>query len=77
MSIEEHFSPFGAILRMTRPIFAQAAMLSRYSTHDRTALQVWKRLRMATREGARAWGMEDQIGSLHADKLADIVVIGL
>ena len=40
-------------------------------------MPAWKALRMATIEGAKALRMEDQIGSLRAGKLADLIVIDL
>ncbi len=54
-----------------------AAMLCRHETHDCTSLPAWKLLRMATIEGAKALRMEDQIGSLRAGKLADLIMIDL
>ena len=54
-----------------------ASLFSKYAYQSATQMPAWKALRMATIEGARALMMEDQIGSLRAGKLADIIMIDL
>lgn len=54
-----------------------ASLFTKHSTMDATQMPAWKALRMATIEGAKALMMDDQIGSLRAGKLADIIVIDL
>ena len=61
-------------------LFRQAnlALLTARAAHeDRTYLLAEDVLRMATRAGARAVGLEDSIGSLQAGKRADIVIHSL
>ena len=54
-----------------------ASLSTKHATQDGTQMPAWKVLRMATIDGARALMMEDQIGSLKAGKLADIIMIDL
>lgn len=54
-----------------------ASLFTKHTTQDATQMPAWKALRMATIEGARALMLEDQIGSLRAGKLADIIMIDL
>jgi 5-methylthioadenosine/S-adenosylhomocysteine deaminase len=54
-----------------------AALLAKHSSVDPTAAPAPAVLEMATLGGARALGMEDQLGSLEVGKRADLVVIGL
>lgn len=61
-------------------LFRQAnlALLTARAAHeDRTYLLAEDVLRMATRAGARAVGLEDRIGSLEAGKRADVVIHSL
>ena len=53
------------------------AKLHKIRTMDTTAMDAVTVLRMATIEGARALGMEKEVGSLEAGKKADIIVIDL
>ncbi|GGG48828.1 N-ethylammeline chlorohydrolase [Pseudohongiella nitratireducens] len=52
-----------------------AAMLAKAVAKDAAALPATEALRMATINGARAMGMDQEIGSLEAGKLADIVAV--
>jgi 5-methylthioadenosine/S-adenosylhomocysteine deaminase len=54
-----------------------ASLLAKVSTGDAAALPAATALAMATRNGARALGFEDVIGSLSAGKDADVVAIDL
>jgi 5-methylthioadenosine/S-adenosylhomocysteine deaminase len=54
-----------------------AALLAKHASVDPTTAPAPAVLEMATLGGARALGMEDQIGSLEAGKRADLVVVGL
>lgn len=51
------------------------AKLHKVQQLDPTVMDADKVLRMATIDAARVLGMEDAIGSLEADKLADVIVI--
>lgn len=52
-----------------------AALIAKVNPADPTALPAKTALKMATRNGARALRMEQQIGSLEVGKLADIIVV--
>ena len=52
-----------------------AAKLHKLVTDDPTVLDARQALAMATREGARALGMEDEIGSLEVGKRADLILV--
>jgi 5-methylthioadenosine/S-adenosylhomocysteine deaminase len=54
-----------------------AALLAKHTTGDPTAAPAPAVLEMATLGGARALGLEREIGSLEAGKRADVVVVGL
>lgn len=52
-----------------------AAMLAKAVAGDAAALPDWKALELATLGGARALGLQEQLGSLEAGKQADLAVI--
>jgi 5-methylthioadenosine/S-adenosylhomocysteine deaminase len=52
-----------------------AALLAKVSTGDPTAAPAPRVLEMATLGGARALGLEDEIGSLEVGKRADLIVV--
>jgi 5-methylthioadenosine/S-adenosylhomocysteine deaminase len=54
-----------------------AALLAKHTSGDPTAAPAAAVLEMATLGGARALGMEDQLGSLEVGKRADVVVVDL
>jgi 5-methylthioadenosine/S-adenosylhomocysteine deaminase len=53
----------------------QAAFLHKLTTNDPRTLPARAVLSMATVDGARALGMQDEIGSLEAGKRADLIVV--
>ena len=55
----------------------QAALLHKLQSNDPRALPARDVLAMATIEGARALGMDKQIGSLEPGKRADLIVVGM
>ncbi len=55
----------------------QAAFLHKLQSGDPRALGAATALDMATREGARAMGLDKLIGSLEPGKRADLIVVGL
>lgn len=56
-------------------MMTHAAFLVRVTTRDRTLVPAAKALEMATIDGARALGLEAEIGSLEAGKKADIILV--
>lgn len=52
-----------------------AAKLHKLVTDDPTVLDARQALALATREGARALGMEDEIGSIEVGKRADLILV--
>ncbi len=70
----------GAASNNTLDMFAEmrlAALLAKGASGDPEAIPAARALSMATINGARALGLEDQIGSLEAGKLADVVAVQL
>ena len=55
----------------------QAAFLHKLQTRDPRAVPATAALEMATRGGARALGLEREIGSLEPGKRADLIVVGM
>jgi 5-methylthioadenosine/S-adenosylhomocysteine deaminase len=55
----------------------QAALLQKLTTGDATVLPCREVLRMATIGSARALGLDHEVGSLEAGKLADVIVVDL
>ena len=55
----------------------QAALLHKLQSNDPRTLPAGDVLAMATREGARALGLETTIGSLEAGKRADLIVVSM
>ena len=54
-----------------------AAILHRGASLDPTALKAWDVLRMATINGAKALGLESEVGSLEVGKRADLILVDL
>ena len=54
-----------------------ASFLAKVATSDPTAVSAKTAIRMATIGGARALGMDRQVGSLETGKHADLIVIGM
>ncbi|MBA6412867.1 TRZ/ATZ family hydrolase [Parahaliea sp. F7430] len=54
-----------------------AALLAKLNSSDAAALPAYQVLKMATLGGARAMGLEDQIGSLEVGKQADLIAVDL
>lgn len=54
-----------------------AALLAKGFSHDATAISAHQALEMATINGAKALGLDDQLGSIEVGKLADLTAIKL
>lgn len=55
----------------------QAALLAKVRREDAAALSAMDALAMATIDGARALGLDAEVGSLEVGKRADLIVVGL
>jgi 5-methylthioadenosine/S-adenosylhomocysteine deaminase len=53
----------------------QASLLAKLGTGDAAALPAHRALRMATLDGARALGLDHEIGSIAAGKAADLCAV--
>src|SRR5204862_6784802 len=54
-----------------------ASLLAKVATSDPTAVSAKTAVQLATIGGARALGMEKQIGSLEAGKRADVIIVSM
>ncbi|MBC6907149.1 TRZ/ATZ family hydrolase [Saccharophagus sp. K07] len=54
-----------------------AALVGKVAAHDAAALSAWQVLHMATLGGAKALGLDSQIGSLEVGKAADVIAVQL
>jgi 5-methylthioadenosine/S-adenosylhomocysteine deaminase len=52
-----------------------SSLLAKFASLNAAALDAWSVCRMATIDGARALGMDKQIGSLEKGKAADIIAV--
>ncbi len=52
-----------------------ASLLAKFSSLNAAALDSWSVCQMATSLGAKALGMQDQIGSIQEGKLADLIIV--
>ena len=50
------------------------ALFAKIAARDPTEFPAWEVLRMGTIAGARAIGLGDEVGSLEADKQADLIL---
>lgn len=53
------------------------SLLSKCAESDPTALPAWEALKLGTKNGAEALGLEDKIGSIKQGKKADIITLDL
>ncbi len=54
-----------------------AALLAKGVSNDASVLSAWQVLQMATINGARVLGLEEQIGTLEVGKIADLIAVNL
>lgn len=59
------------------PEMKTATLLQKVNQKDPTALPARKVLKMATTDGARALGLEDEIGTIEVGKKADLVLVDM
>ena len=52
-----------------------ASLLAKFVAEDASALEAWAICRMATINGAKALGMDNQVGSIECGKKADIIAV--
>ena len=70
----------GAASNNRLDLFAEmrlAALLAKGSNYDATAISAFQALEMATINGAKALGLDEQIGSIEIGKLADLTAVKL
>lgn len=68
----------GAASNNRQDMFAEmrmAVLLAKGVNGDVNSIPAWQALEMATINGAKALGMENQIGSIEVDKLADLTAV--
>ena len=68
----------GAASNNRQDMFAEmrlAALLAKATTEDATSISAAKALEMATINGARALGLDHQVGSIEVGKLADLTAV--
>jgi 5-methylthioadenosine/S-adenosylhomocysteine deaminase len=68
LGIDNMFSDYFEVVRA-------AVMMARIKQHDAVAILAKDALRLATMGGARALGLDAEIGSLEAGKRADLMVL--
>jgi 5-methylthioadenosine/S-adenosylhomocysteine deaminase len=70
----------GAASNNRQDMFAEirtAALVAKGLNNDVSSIPAWQALEMATINGAKALGLENQIGSIEVGKLADLTAVKL